>query len=138
MKPEVKQKFLWFRLISVRVITIGFLTLGLLVLLSESCIWFEMHKYSRLAQKRFHQDRTSSLLTLIESSEFTLNQKNRALWTLGIIKDERALPKLESLVTGRSCDHSAEICQYELKKAILKTRGRFHWSGDVKHYEHVK
>ena len=37
---------------------------------------------------------------------------------LGQARDEKALPVLQSFVTGQKCDHSKHLCQHELQKAM--------------------
>ncbi len=138
MKARIHQKFKLPKSRLLKSAVVALLSVGFLVLVLESWIWFDVNRYSHIAQKRFHLDRTNSLLALIDSPDFTMDQKNMAVWTLGVLRDERALAKLESMVTGKPCHHSTEICQYELKKAILKTKGEFKWSGDVKKYEHAE
>ena len=138
MKTGIDQKFKLSKSRLLKSAAVALLSVGFVVLLLESWIWFDVNKYSHKAERKFHLGRIESLLAMIDSPEFTLDQKNMAIWTLGIIKDPKALPKLESMVTGKPCHHASEICQYELKKAILKTKGVFKWSGDVKKFEHVK
>ena len=76
----------------------------------------------------FQKDKVESLLEVIESKNYTLKEKNQAIWALGVLKDKRALPKLEDLYTEKKCNHDKELCQYEVQKAILKIKGKFHGS----------
>jgi hypothetical protein len=75
-------------------------------------------------------DRESCLVRLIEvlqSDTAELEVKNRAIWVLGQLADERAIPALEALWTGtpceRPCRKDRQICQYELEKALRWCRG---------------
>ncbi|MBT6766876.1 MAG: hypothetical protein HOA90_20285 [Prolixibacteraceae bacterium] len=79
----------------------------------------------------FQKDKIESLIALIDSDEFTLKEKNKAIWTLVVLKDKRAHAKLKSLLTGEKCDHGKELCQSEIKKAILKIKGEFKGSWQV-------
>lgn len=96
---------------------------GIFILL----IWIHIgtNKNSRAAQAVFHKDKIESLLMVIDSDQFTLKEKNRAIETLGFLRDERAIEKLESLVTHEKCDHQRKICQYNLTKSILKIKGEY-------------
>ncbi len=85
----------------------------------------EAKNVAREASAVFHKDNTESLLILIESDNYSLKEKNLAVWALGALKDEKALTKLEILYTGEECNHTEKICQYELEKAILKIKGEF-------------
>jgi hypothetical protein len=45
------------------------------------------------------------------------------VWTLGQLRDKRALPTLYKYRTGKSCNHLRSICQYEIANAINWTEG---------------
>ena len=92
----------------------------------------QANSYANEAVLAFHQDKTKSLLMLIDSENYSFQQKNKAVWTLGVLKDEKALPKLEMLYTGKECNHDSALCQYEIKKAILKIKGEFSGSWQAK------
>jgi hypothetical protein len=68
-------------------------------------------------------DRVEALMAFVQSEDHTLQRRNRAVWALGQLGDPRALKLLESLRTGRPCDHHSELCQRELHKAIALCRG---------------
>ncbi len=93
-------------------------------------IWIagEANSIARDAAKVFHSNKTKALIALIESEDYSLKEKNNAIWALGVLKDKQALPTLESMVTGLKCNHDSEICQYEINKAILKIKGEFRGS----------
>lgn len=63
-------------------------------------------------------DPVSALLFVVNSSDSSIREKNRAVWALGQLGNPRALDTLQSQINGQSCDHSSQICQYTLKKAI--------------------
>jgi hypothetical protein len=77
------------------------------------------------AANAFHKDRVESLLLLLDSDRYSLKDKNDAIWALGVLKDKRALNKLESLSTGEACEHEKKPCRREIKKSILKIQGKF-------------
>ena len=63
-------------------------------------------------------DEVSALLALVEDADADLKDRNLAVWALGQLRDERALPILERHVHGGDCDHAHHLCQHELDKAI--------------------
>jgi hypothetical protein len=115
-----------------RIIFIG----GILFIFSLLGVYFaalgwikhEANLMEKEASVVFKEDKIESLLALIDSENYTLKEKNNAIWALGVLKDERALPQLESLYTGEECNHNKDLCQYEIKKAILKIKGDFRGS----------
>jgi len=75
------------------------------------------------ALEKFPGNGTEALITVARSADFPLKARNRAIWALGQLGDVRALAPLESLWTGKPCDHAVAVCQYELRKAIRQCRG---------------
>jgi len=75
-------------------------------------------KYCKEAQNYHKGDCVQALITYIDSNEHDLSTKNKAVWALGQLGDERALPVLRKYYTGMPCDHERYLCQYELEKAI--------------------
>lgn len=82
------------------------------------------HETGARAMKEFRGDEVEALIALIQSNTRTLSERNRAVYALGQIGDNRALPALEKFYTGGECDHSRFLCQKELKKAIDRCSGR--------------
>lgn len=91
-------------------------------------IHHEANTMGKVASDIFQKDKVESLLEVIVSENYTLKEKNNAIWALGVLKDERALLRLEALYTGEECNHEKDLCQYEIKKAILKIKGEFYGS----------
>jgi hypothetical protein len=75
------------------------------------------------ALDRFPENGTGALISVARSADFPLKDRNRAVWALGQLGNVRALAPLESLRTGKPCDHAVAVCQRELKKAIRQCRG---------------
>ena len=75
------------------------------------------------ASRRFPGLGSDALIAVMNSGEFPLKERNRAVWALGQLGDAKAVSSLEAQLTGRPCDHAAGVCQYELKKAIRQCRG---------------
>lgn len=59
-----------------------------------------------------------ALIDCINSNSHSFQDRNFAVWTLGRLRDSKALPALESVYTGEQCNHDNRLCQYELEKAI--------------------
>lgn len=63
-------------------------------------------------------DNVMALTEYVTSDSHTFSERNRAIWALGQLRDERALSTLQGPYTGSECDHATGLCQYELDKAI--------------------
>ncbi len=100
------------------------LSLAVLLVLAlagiQGYIEWSLRQFSNAASRKFPGDRTSALIQTVACSECSLQERNHAVWALGQLRDKRALPVLASYKTHRKCDHSREICQYELDKAIAR------------------
>jgi len=74
------------------------------------------------AQEEFGGDCVQALVAVLQSDHHSCLEKNRAVWALGQLADERALPALRDLQTGvpceRPCRRDLHLCQYEIDKAI--------------------
>ena len=82
------------------------------------CIRYSVNEISAQATTEYQGDRIEALITYVKSESHTLRQRNRSVWALGQIGDNRALPVLEKYYVGQPCDHNVALCQGELKKAI--------------------
>lgn len=60
----------------------------------------------------------AALIDYVKSDTHSLKNRNNAVWALGQLRDGQALGTLKELYTAKDCDHSHQLCQYELKKAI--------------------
>ena len=76
----------------------------------------------------FHKDNVESLLLLIESGSHSSKEKNDAIWALGVLKDRRALGRLETLLTDKERAPAEKMCTSEIEKAIQKIKGKFIFS----------
>jgi hypothetical protein len=126
-----EKRIFGFRMNLKKLVLYSFMALLFIVALTLvgmlSWIYIDARAIAKDAIEVFHKDNIESLLMVIDSDKFTLKEKNHAIWALGVYRDERALEKLESLVTREKCDHSRKLCQYEIEKAILKIKGEM-WS----------
>ena len=73
-------------------------------------------------------DKVDALMMSVESDKYGYNAhrysaNNRAFWALGQLGDKRALPFLRKLLTDKPCDHETNLCQGEIKEAIVKLEG---------------
>jgi hypothetical protein len=81
---------------------------------------------------RYHSgEPVVALMAYVESEEHSLRERNHAVWALGQLGDPRARPILEKHFTGAPCDHTRDLCQHELKKAIALCRGSVNISAFV-------
>lgn len=84
----------------------------------------EVKERCKTAQERYDGDCVRALMARVDSEEESFEDRNGAVWTLGRLKDERALPVLKKYYIGEECDHEKYLCQYELEKAIKRCGGR--------------
>ena len=74
------------------------------------------------AQEEFGGDCVEALISVVRSDHHSFLEKNRAIWALGQLADDRALPALREFQGGepcqRPCRRDLHICQYEIEKAI--------------------
>lgn len=91
----------------------------------RTTIQADVEKFGVVAQESFPRpgDDVASMIAYMQSDSHTFRERNHAVWALGQLRDPRVLPALEAAYTGRPCDHSANLCQRELSKAIDLCRG---------------
>jgi hypothetical protein len=74
---------------------------------------------------KYGGDEVTALMRLVDDSSETFRRRNYAIGMLANLSDARALPVLEPLWTGSDdagCGTGRNLCQYELKKAIKRSR----------------
>ena len=112
-----------------RVLGYGVLICFTVLIVGFVCICFSIRHgvrdISARAAQEYPGDRVEALMKYVESEDHTLRRRNRAVWALGQIGDERALIVLEKFYTGGPCDHDSRLCQRELGKAIKACKGSF-------------
>lgn len=89
------------------------------------------------AKWQYGGDCVEALITQLNDKNQGFRTRNHAIWALGQLGDNRALPVLQSYYTGNIPDKEpldGVISQYELKKAINLTNGgmnitAFIWKG---------
>lgn len=87
-------------------------------------VYTDAKSMAKQAVEAYQQNETLSLLAIVSSQNHPFEQRNKAIWALGVLKKKEALNELEQLVIDNCCQHNTEICQYELQKAILKIKGK--------------
>ena len=102
---------------------IGLLALALVYGFTCLGIYRGMRDLAGEASETYGGDSVTALMALLDDPNQGLPKRDRAVWALGQIGDDRALSVLKKYYTGEPCDHTRFLCQYELKKAIRKCRG---------------
>ena len=89
-------------------------------------IWFksEINQICNHAMSQYEGDKIEALIAMLNAEDQILKTKNNAIWALGKLNDQRALPVLRKLQTGNECDHTRYVCQRELDKAIRNLEGK--------------
>jgi len=127
---NIKQKLFY-------VVVIGISIFLLFFFIACSWIGYEAKTQCQNAKREYGGDCVESLVSLLKDKKNNFRSRNDAIWTLGQIGDERALPVLQSFYTGNIPDREPldkTISQYELKKAIELASGgtnitAFIWRG---------
>lgn len=95
-------------------------------------IWMDQSVKENIAVAKSKYSGTAehALISFLMDEENSTNDKTHiAIWTLGQIHSEKALPILKGLYEddpeGKSCygHHNTELCQYEIYKAIVALEG---------------
>lgn len=84
----------------------------------EGVIVYQARSESAKAISRFGLGQVDALIAQLECTSCAMKERNRAVWALGQLGDQRALAPLKAQLTGKPCDHSKYLCQHELTKAI--------------------
>lgn len=107
---------------------IGVSLFTFMFIITCTLIGFDVEQRCEIAQDRYEGDCTQALSSYLKDENNSYRSRNSAIWALGQLGDDRALPVLESLYTGNIPDRepiNETISQYELKKAINLARGGF-------------
>ena len=71
--------------------------------------------FSHQAQSRFPGDRTEALIALAKCQTCDVRDRNHAVWTLGQLDDQTALPVLESCYSGKCGALDEEMLKLALR-----------------------
>lgn len=121
MKNKILKPILYLCAVGAGVLFLTFLSSSLL-------IGFEVSDRCSDAQDKYEGDCVEVLMQTLDDEENSFRERNQAIWALGQLGDERALPVLEKYYTGDMPDREnprEAISQYELKKAIKWVSGGF-------------
>ncbi|MBK8166468.1 MAG: hypothetical protein IPK64_10990 [bacterium] len=77
------------------------------------------------AQLAHPGDGVSALIMVAGSSDTPVAERNRAIWALGQLGADAALPLLRSLAGDAACNHATAVCQHEVGKALALCAGQF-------------
>jgi HEAT repeat protein len=82
-------------------LVIGALTALTILVLAVAMVFLyigsQAQAVSAKATNEFPGDNVEALLAYLDSDTHSLDEKNKAVWALGRLKDKRALPDLEKL-----------------------------------------
>lgn len=113
------------RAASLKVLRWGAVAVLSLVLLAAGAAW-AMIEWGVVSAKRSAEaqfpghDASQALIDLVNCEKCAMEQRNRAVWTLGQIREERALAVLHKHFDDGRCDHEKFMCQHELRKALKR------------------
>jgi len=91
-------------------------------------IWIghDIKERIKIAEKQYQGKAEDALIAyLSDTTNYPSNRTDVAIWTLGQIRSEKALPVLYGLYKsdpeGKTCygRHKTVLCQYEIHKAIV-------------------
>jgi len=119
---------------------IGFSVLLFFFVITCTCIGYSVKYHCYQAKQKYSGDRVEALIAMLNDESQSFGDRNSAIWALGQLGDERALPVLQSYYTGDIPDREpwhGVVSQYELEKAINLTSGglnisAFIWRNFVK------
>ncbi len=99
------------------------------ILFLAGWIGYEILHQCNKAQKQYDGECVDALSSQLNDESQSFKNRNDAIWVLGRLADKRALPSLEKYYTGIIPNREPldqMISQYELKKAITRTKSENH------------
>ncbi|HPG33251.1 MAG: HEAT repeat domain-containing protein, partial [Bacteroidales bacterium] len=109
---------------------LGLIMLGFLTIY----IWIDIDvkKNIKIAQERYPGKADDALIAfLLDTTNSPQNRSSVAIWTLGQIQSEKAIPVLEDLYKndpeGKTCygKHDSVLCQHEIYKALNASKSNW-------------
>ncbi|MFH0795088.1 MAG: HEAT repeat domain-containing protein [bacterium] len=92
-------------------------------------VFYGLASICATARDQFPGDNVEALMALAQSEEAGFRDRNKAIWALGQIGDQRALPLLKRLQSeqaeNRDRDPETGIEAYEVGKAIRHCESKF-------------
>ncbi len=88
-------------------------------------IQWDAHQKAKAVWATYPQaaNEVDALILQMQSESESIKDRNMAVWTLGRLRADAALPIMQSYYTGSECEHDACLCQHELGKAIKRCGG---------------
>jgi len=110
MKNRIKRIVLWF---------FGAILIVLIVSVVYSFTIIKKSVVTVTERAKFEHtgDAVDALISYIKSDYPTVKEKNSAIWALGQISDDKALPFLEEIYTSEDNKYQ-KLSKYEMEKAI--------------------
>ncbi len=121
--------------------TLTVIAISIVVLLTISFIglnaWIrhDVKKNISIARDKYPGTAEDALISFLQDENNSFNDRTHlAIWTLGMLKSEKALPLLKSYYKndpkGLTCHgrHGQMLCQYGLHKAIVQIESRGYYS----------
>lgn len=106
---------------------IVFITVIILYGAGARLIFGGVQRYAHDARETYGGDHVGALIALVEDESASFEKRNSAIWALGQIGSDRALPTLRKLDTDEvqhpPYDSTAGIIQYGVEKAIKQING---------------
>lgn len=124
---QLQQWFLYWLVLGV-----GFIVLVFLI--TSTWIGVSVHEKCLVAEGKYGGDCVESLMATLDDQVASNRERNYAIWALGQLGDERALPVLNKYYTGVIPDrepYDMTLSQYEMKKAIKLLDGGFNATAPV-------
>jgi HEAT repeat protein len=97
--------------------------LGLGAVITGVVIGHQVRRAVAAAQASEPGDPVEALLAVATSPRYDVAVRDRAVWALGQLGDDRALASLTELAAGADCDHTNGLCRYGLDKAVALCAG---------------
>ena len=98
-------------------------------------VWIrsDVRKNISIAQEKYPGTAEEALISFLQDEKNSPTDRTHiAIWTLGMLKSEKALPILRSYYKGdpkgETCQHDRMICQYGLHKAIKQIESKGYYS----------
>ena len=105
---------------------VGIILFGFVFLVSVNIIGFSVKEKCRLAQNKYDGDCVQALISYLDDETNNFAGRNDAVWALGQLGDERAMPILEKYYSdynGNREKRDQALSQFELKRAMSYMQG---------------
>ena len=122
MKVKNLKRLFFYTIVAIFIVFILFF------LLTCTQIGDSVQTQCQKAKAEYNGDCTEALIDILNDENQSFKTRNAAIWALGQLGDNHALPVLQSYYTGNISSKepiNEVISQHELKKAINLTSGGF-------------